>query len=547
MPLSRKTTARTPRRDDSRGDAPIAPVTTAEGLSLLAVIDIGSRALRMAVGEVFAGQPIRRLETLSAPVSIGIDTFARGRIRAATTEAVVQTLNDFLLVAKGYGLEPADCRAVATTAVRDARNREVFLERVQHGSGLRVEVLEAIEETRLIHQLVRDLLGEAFDHGTRLLLALGAGGTQIVLQQEGVVVLAETRRVGLMRLRSGASGRQALGAARTFLGKALGSIGRIHDLEAVDALVVINDELNHLIDGLAKGVERSEGGLRVPRAALTRLFGQVTRTSAEAIVERTALDHNTVETARLALEELAVFCELAPNASEVMLPYSSMLDSLLLDMKLLLDQQQGGGGRERAIRQVEQSAWAVARKYRVDTRHAARVRELALQLFDALRRFTTLADRSRLLLSVAAILHDIGVFVSAQGHEQHTAYLVRNSQIMGLSRAEIDRVALMARSHRRPAPLLDSPELTSLSASDRVELLKLSALLRMADALDGDSNQRVERVEVELSAEALDVRAFTRTGDREAFASIARQFKQKSDLCEELFGVEARLTEVLLT
>ena len=77
--------------------------------SLLAVIDVGSRALRMAVGEVARGKPLRRLEVLNVPVAVGIDTFARGSIRAVTTEAVAKTLQDFAQVLAGYRIDPADC------------------------------------------------------------------------------------------------------------------------------------------------------------------------------------------------------------------------------------------------------------------------------------------------------------------------------------------------------------------------------------------------------------------------------------------------------
>ncbi len=513
---------------------------------LVAAIDLGSQALRMTVGEFIVGRPIRRLETLTAPVAIGLDTFSRGRIRAVTTEAVVRTLGDFLQVIRGYGLEAEDCRTVATTAVRDAGNREVFTERVARATGLQVTVIEAIEEARLLHRYVQHQLGPAFAEGTQLLLALGAGGTHLVIQTKGEIVVAETMSIGLMRLmQSGVSEKGALRLVPAFMRKVVGPIGRAHDLPPANVLVVINSELRRLVEGLIRSKQR-EWGLQVTRKAFKELSKAVRGTSTEDIVEQTRLDHGTAGMARMAFEELRVFADLVGGEPKVVFPDASMLDSVLLEMRSEIAWRLAGEV-DPGPDLVESAAWALGRKYRIDEEHAGKVRELALQLFDGLRRFTTLADRSRLLLAVGAILHDLGVFVAGQDHERHSAYLIRASQIMGLSREEVEKVALLARFHRAELPPTDSVVVSQLSSSSRVELLKLAALLRVADALDADHEQRVDSVSVEMTDEALEVRAETRTGDRESFTTIRRAFKSKSNLCEELFGVEARLTEVLAT
>lgn len=518
--------------------------TSAPGLELLAAVDVGSRALRLAVAEHVADRPLRRLESLAVPVAIGVDTFSRGRIRAVTTEAVVRTLNDFLQIAGGYGLKPEQVRAVATTAVRDARNREVFLERVEHGTGLRVAVLEAIEETRLVHQLVRHRMGPEFDEGGQLLLALGAGGTQFVVQADGEILLVETIALGQLQLLRGASERDALRRAASFLRKVIGPIGSAYELPPIAAMVVINSDLFRLVDGVGHADAR-EWGLQLTPEALAALSREVDGTADETLIQRTRLDRASVPLARLALRQLGVFAEMVGPVRRVCVPGSSMLDSLLLDMSRRRRPEARAG--EHAAALVESAAWAIGHKYRVDEPHAAKVRELALQLFEGVRRMTTLADRSRVLLGVAAILHDAGVFVASADHELHSGYLIRASQIMGLSHAEVERVALIAQLHRGPLPPRDSPAIAQLASAERVELLKLAALLRVADALDADHAQRVERVRVEMTAEALEIKAETRLGDREGFAAIRGAFQRKADLCEELFGVEARLNEVLAT
>jgi exopolyphosphatase / guanosine-5'-triphosphate,3'-diphosphate pyrophosphatase len=530
-----------PRRRPANGRHPRAAAQPAPDTTVVAAIDVGSRALRLAVGEIAERRPVRRLEVLNAPVAIGNDTFSSGRIRFATTEAVVRTLSDFITVARGYGVQPAEIAAVATTAVRDARNRDVFLDRVEQRCGLRIRVIEAIEETRLIHQLVRQLIGPIFDRGTCLLLSLGAGGTQIILQRDGEIVFGETRHFGALQLWNARRGeRSAISAARRFLQREVGGIQRMVDLGQARSLIVINRELYQLLEALVDAKE-IEAGLDLHVGALDALHAELDGLPADELVARSKLDYPTVEGARMALEELKVFADYTSSA-RITVPAASMLDSLLFDAKLRIE---GAQAEAQLARQVDSAAAAVGRKYHFDEPHARQVQRLAQQLFDGLRDFTHLTDRARLILGVAALLHDIGYYVSFHDHERHSAYLIEASEIIGLSRRDLKQVALVSRFHRRPAAELESRALDLLPAPERVELLKLSALLRMADALDDDGQHQVEGLRLELTPDLLRVYAETRAGDRESFASIEQSFRAKADLFSEVFGIEPTLTEVI--
>jgi exopolyphosphatase/guanosine-5'-triphosphate,3'-diphosphate pyrophosphatase len=513
------------------------------GVRLLGVIDVGSRALRLAVGEVLADGSVRPLEALNAPVSLGLDTLSTRRIRFATTEAAVSTLRDFLAVAASYGIEPRELRAVATTAVRDARNRDVFLDRVEKACGLRIEVIEAIEESRLLYQIARHTVGPGFDQGTCMLLSLGAGGTQIILQHEGEIVLGETRHFGLLRLwGSRPSERTAILSARRFLEKEVRALQRLHDLSEVTLVYVVNQELFHLLRGMARA-KPTDGGLRVARSELERIRSEMDRLSTDDLLQNLGLDYPTAEMGRMAFEELVTFSA-ATSAKAITALDTTMLESLLLDSRLRLE---GTPRVDLLAEQIESAAMALGRKYHFDEAHAVHVRDLALQLFDSLLHMTHLPDRARLLLSLAAILHDIGYFVSFHAHEQHSRYLISSSEIMGLSRGDLERIAILARYHRGAASEIFCPELSQVPAAERVDLLKTAALLRLADALDEDDQQRVHRVRVEPTPDVLRVYAETRAGSREAFSSIAQAFKGKADLFAEIFGVEPTVTEVLAT
>lgn len=509
---------------------------------MLAVIDAGSRAVRLAVAEAHPGRPLRRLETLSAPVALGVDAAGGGRIRTTTTEAVVSILHDFAGVLQGYGLSLGSCRAVATTAIREARNRDVFLDRVAQRTGLRIEVIEAVEEARLLHQLLGRLLAPHYQQGRNLILALGGGGTQIIVQAAGELVLAESQRFGTLSLHGRMPNeRSSVATARCFLAKAAHGLGRLTDLSRVRTVVGLNRELLELAEKLTRG-RSDEVGLHLDRKQVNRLAALTEDRSADELAARTGLDAVTAEVGRMALEEVMAFWRLA-EATSLTLCRATLVDGLLFEAERRHTAPELVAHDLAA--QGEEGAWALARRFHADEAHAAQVRSLALHLFDALRGSGGLSEPSRRLLGVAAIVHDIGVFVRSSDHEVHSAYLVRASEIMGLTRADRWAVATMTRHHRGPVSYSDFAVGELTSESERVELLKLTAILRLAEALDADHQQRVGQLRVEVDSESMHVCAETSSGDRESFLELGRAFRLQADLFEEVFGVMPVLTEVL--
>ncbi|MCK5799904.1 MAG: HD domain-containing protein, partial [Deltaproteobacteria bacterium] len=347
---------------------------------------------------------------------------------------------------------------------------------------------------------------------------------------------------GILKLLEVGSREAALRAARRFLPKVVRSIARVHDLSAVDRVVVVSTDVFHFVTGLAKVVEKP-WGLELSRRAYDRLVHRIGPLSSGEVAEISQLDRAAADLACMAFEELRAF--VAPcHFKSILLPRCSMLDSVMLDRALDLDDEAGVAARNLPAT-VEASAWAVARKYRISESHVKQVRSLSLELFDGLRGLTGLDGRARLLLSVAAILHDIGIFVGTYDHERHSAYLIRNSEVMGLDSAELARVALVVRYHRHPFRDIETRDLGPLSSPERVEVLKLTAILRIADALDTNHFRRVVRLRVAMTHDELQVTIETRAGDREGFFDLQRAFDEKADLAEEVFGMKLTLTEVL--
>jgi exopolyphosphatase/guanosine-5'-triphosphate,3'-diphosphate pyrophosphatase len=146
--------------------------------------------------------------------------------------------------------------------------------------------------------------------------------------------------------------------------------------------------------------------------------------------------------------------------------------------------------------QVLASAATLGARYRYDESHARTVARLSTRLFDLLAAEHALSPRDRLLLEVAALLHDIGRFVSLRGHHKHSLYLLEASEIFGLTRDDMSIVANIARYHRRGLPQKSHPEFMRLDRDERVRVTKMAAMLRLANALDAEHEQKVSEIRV---------------------------------------------------
>jgi exopolyphosphatase/guanosine-5'-triphosphate,3'-diphosphate pyrophosphatase len=195
-----------------------------------------------------------------------------------------------------------------------------------------------------------------------------------------------------------------------------------------------------------------------------------------------------------------------------------------------------GSGRPDSLadfgRQVLASAEALGEKYRHDAVHARAVAHLAARLFDELKDEHGLDPRDRLLLEVAALLHNIGVFVGLRAHHKHAQYLIQASDIFGLSSDDRAIIANVARYHRRGLPQQSHLPYMALDRTERVRVNKLAALLRIANALDAEHGQKVQDLHVKAADGAwlLEVQGI---GD---LAMERMKVEARSDLFHDVFG-----------
>ncbi len=240
------------------------------------------------------------------------------------------------------------------------------------------------------------------------------------------------------------------------------------------------------------------------------------------------LSWNEVEsyTAGLTIERM--FLE-RTGADTIIVPNISIREGILLA------QVQGMNKKieEELRRQVVASARALGKRFHYDEAHAAHVRNISLKIFDALKKEHGLGIHERMLLEISAILHDIGTYIRTSGHHKHSEYIVANSEIFGLNMDDINIVSNVVRYHRKSQPLSTHVNFIALPRESRIIVLKLAAILRVADALDRSHLGRIK----ELSFERTEDRFIIRTSESLDFSLEKLSLAEKGDMFEDVFGL----------
>ena len=267
----------------------------------------------------------------------------------------------------------------------------------------------------------------------------------------------------------------------------------------------------------------------ITRESFFAFCDQVERLDEEQLVDRFRLPAVEAETL---VPSLLVYRTLLSEtaAEQLVVSDASLRTGILLN---LVDP--GGGLRaEDRESQLMASAEALGHEYRFDRPHGAHVAGLAVQLFDVLEGEHGLGARERSLLQVAALLHDIGVYVSLRAHHKHSQYLLMSSQIFGLSYEETAIVSNVARYHRRGTPQKAHLPYVALDRRTRLVVNKLAALLRVANALDAEHLQKVTTLRIQRG-ERTWILEIDGSGDltMEQLVATAR-----SDMFAETFGQE---------
>jgi exopolyphosphatase/guanosine-5'-triphosphate,3'-diphosphate pyrophosphatase len=365
-----------------------------------------------------------------------------------------------------------------------------------------------------------------------LIIEVGGGSTELMLLQRGKMVAAHTSNLGTVRLEPQL--RSTVGSAEQMervLIEGIRTTREVLDselkLQKVRYFIAVGGDARLAAERV--GTPSGEQFSVIENDRFSAFVHELATLSVDECVQRLHIPYSEAESL---VPALLIYLLLAreTSADRIIVPAVSIRDGVLLSLARGPDDD-----LQREFRsQVLASAVSLGRKYHFDEKHARHVARLALALFDQLEADHGLDAFDRLLLHVAALLHDIGTYVATTGHHKHGQYLVSNSEIFGLDGDDVAIVSYVVRYHRRALPSNAHTTFMALARHRRLVVMKLAALLRVADALDRGHSQRVKGFDVDRNDDELILHCRSE-GD---IAAERYGIPQKANMFEQVFGMK---------
>lgn len=485
------------------------------GGEVLAAIDVGTNAVRLEIAIAFSDGSLETLHTERDPVRPGEGLFKTGVISKEVAGRLASTLRRYATLCKRHG---ARVRAVATSALREAKNREEVVRRVKREAGLSLEVVSGREEARLI---CLGVLAGKPEHQRSLCIDIGGGSTEVISALGELPKDLWSIDIGAVRLTElfnvkGEVPKRQLTLMRSFVRE------------------MIEESIPHGVEGLPGAALGSSGTIgAIVAFARAEGAGHATLLEVSRTVE---------ELADMDLEKRRKRFD--PRRADIVTAGAVILESVMKHLKTATVTPVDRGLREGVLvdlvrrqkqlgdRSLGDAAIAVGRRFGFSEAHGRQVAKLALTLFDSLAVVHKLPASARPWLETAALLHDVGHAVNYQRHHKHSFYLISNVDLPGLADRERLLVATIARFHRRSKPDATHELMAGFTTTEQRIVRKCATLLRVADSLDRSHHQPVQGLSVASRGRAV----WLKVKSRQAIDLELWDVEHEVQLFREVFG-----------
>ncbi len=472
-----------------------------------AAIDVGTNSVHLVMAEISPQGDFRIVGRDKEMVQIGKGGFLQHLLTPRAMEEGIATIKRFVKMAQL--MDVTRIKAVATSAVREARNGGDFVQRVRDEIGLDLHVISAEQEARLIYLGVRHAVD--LGRGDSLIVDIGGGSAElIVANADRPEILASAKlggsRLAELFLKSDPPDPDELKRLRKHIDERLAPIvQQIQSRRFTSAIATSGTVQNiaaicsHQTDAL--GIEPAPR-LRLARDELKELLGELTSRTRADRLRIPSLDPRRVDAlipaTMLLLAIMRTFDIEVLRHCDLALREGIILEHIARHRAMLLARATWPDPRTRSVLHLAERCG-----YRKS--HAEQVARLALSLYDQLAPLHRLDSRYRELLRYACLLHDIGYHIGHENHHKHSYYLIRNGELQGFEPAEIEIIANIARYHRKGRPRKSHYSYGNLDRPHREPVRKLIALLRLADALDRTHYCVINSLTVRLHPRRIDI------------------------------------------
>lgn len=459
----------------------------------IGAIDAGSNAIRVVVASVSSAQDPQKIAGERVPVRLGHGAFTVGELDIHTIDAAVRAFQGFRDLFAEHGVD--HYRAVTTSAVRSSRNRDILLHRIFAEAGINLEMITGEEEARLIRKAVRN----AFRGRPAPATVLDLGGGSLEVNVRNVSRWnAASLPIGTVRLMESFGLHSAIGddearMVRRYVTTLLQVFAPDRKGLSFEPAVACGGNAERFAKAFGAA---DDGGMKYfELAELERRLPEILAADVPTRVRDWGVTQDRAEVMGVAGLVLAA-CGREFGIERFYVPGVGLRDALLFELGSTEVETESHASRAKALHTASRM---FAARLGHDLTHGERVRELARSLYDQLAPLHGLGPEQRVVLELAALLHDIGEVVHGRSHHKHGEYMIRWGRITGLESPQREMVAALIRGHRKSIPTVKKHEsYAELTDERKTVVRKMLGILRIADALDTDHRQGVDSVAVTI-------------------------------------------------
>ncbi len=485
-----------------------------------AVVAIGSYELELKVYQITSDRKIKVIENIRQVMELGRETYSYGKISFETIDALCDVLERFVGVLKEYRVNDYD--AIATSGIREASNASVVLDRIRVRTGIKVRILSNSEERLIAYKalsIYEEESNKFINDGTAY-IDLGSGSLQISLVEKGALVATQNLMLGSIRIRELLFGlSDDIKHFDLLIDELINN-----DWQTFKKMILKDKEINNII---ATGVHISLFARKLNDGKRNVIYdAEEFKKECQKLSQKTQVEimksYGLTEEQTIMLMPAIKTYEKIINgtgAKKIWIPCTDLPDGMAIDY----------GVKKKKIsishdfnEDILSTAKNISKRYKANQSHISKLRELVVNIFDATKKINGLSERERLLLEIAAMLHDCGKYISITASPQCSYDIIMATEIIGLSHKEREMVANVVKYNT-----------IELENTDDLTIVKMVAILRAANALDRSHKQKFKDYKMDLKDNMFVITVKT----NEDITLERGLFKEKAEFFEEVFGV----------
>jgi len=512
-------------------------------LNILGAIDIGTNSFHLVIARIHNDKGFTVLTKDKEVVRLGSGSNDMKYISEEAMQRGISVLKRFALICKSFGAERV--RAVATSATREALNKDEFIGRVKAETGIEIEIISGYEEARLIYLGVLQAL--PVYNEKILLIDIGGGSTEFLIGKRGNIKYANSIKLGAVRMTQKFFSdekvkRSSIEDARLFVKGVIAQIVREIKNEDYDTVIGTSGTITNL--GFIVRADNNfefEDNINMNKYTFDK-------NGLESSVKKILKAENYNE--RLKIPGLD------PKRADIIVAGSIILEQIFEELKLkkltisnyalregiIFDSITTYSEEDVSIHLSNvryKSVIGLGEKTSFDKKHAVQTMSLAVKLYDFLKERFNLNENDEECLEAACLLHDIGYYISHSQHHKHSYYIIRNSELLGFNEGEIELIANIARYHRKSHPKPKHENFSKLDGPTQEKVRKLAGILRIADSLDRSHKSVINSISIK--EEKNDLTITVRTKNNEEPVLEIWGVNLRKELFEESFDLKVNV------